>query len=215
MGAAAHVPRSRALRVRDQDEEVRSVNQTFTFMKGGDFRFLRWVEIEGLPYAYGSAPKPRIVVLLRSRRGSTVRRDQGVPQVAGADRRRRARRARGLPKHAAGTPDRDRRRRRNRVRPGEHGPGPARLSADYAAGATSIVYVGSDPGFGAGPGIAYIGNETIRYGSHNAGTKTLSSVTAGASARSRARGGAAFRSRSSPTRSRSAGSGITSAPTTT
>ena len=182
------------------------MNQTFTFMKGGDFRLLRWVEIEGLPYAYGSAPGNLGSSFFSGR--AAAQQFDGIKAFLKSpapieDVELDVLEA--FPKHAAEL---------QTVIVDVDGtvcalvntdPGPARLSADYAAGATSIVYVGSDPGFGAGPGIAYIGNETIRYGSHNAGTKTLSSVTCGCF-RSVARAwGAAFRSRSSPTRSRSAG----------
>ena len=156
------------------------MNQTFTFMKGGDFRLLRWVEIEGLPYAFGSAPGDLGSSFFSGR--AAAQQFDGIKAFLKSpapieDVELDVLEA--FPKHAAEL---------QTVIVDVDGtvcalvntdPGPARLSADYSAGATSIVYVGSDPGFGAGPGIAYIGNETIRYGSHNAGTKTLSSVTRG------------------------------------
>lgn len=156
------------------------MNESFNTMKGGDFRLLRWIEIEGLPYALGTGPGNLGSSFFASR--VAAERFEGIrawlrnpAPIEDLDLDV----LEAFPQHAselqaeildvddtiAALTNTD--------------PGSARLSADLAAAATTIVYTGSDPGFVAANGLAYIGNETVSYTSHNSGTKTLSGVTRG------------------------------------
>lgn len=156
-----------------------SASDTFAAMRSGDFRLLRWIEIEGLPYCYGTGPGALSGTFFSGR--SAAEQFSGIrcwlrkpPPVEDVELDV----LEAFPKRAgaieAEIVDVD----GSVCALANTDPGSARLSADLAAGGSSLVYVGDDPGFSA-PGVAYIGNETIAYTSHNAGTKTLSGITRG------------------------------------
>lgn len=158
-----------------------SASDTFNVMQSGDFRMLRWLEIEGLPWCYGTGPG-NVGGSFFTPRASTAEEFEGIrswiklpPAIEDVELDVLD----AFPKNSGALQveivDVD----GSVTALVNTDPGSARLAADITDATTEIVYVGADPGFTTGGGTAYIGNETIKYTSHSSGVKTLYGCTRG------------------------------------
>lgn len=158
-----------------------SVSQNFidTLQGSGVVQFLRWLEIEGIPSAYGSGEPPgsffasrgadeQFLTILPHFKNIPNCEDQDIDVLDAI--------AKTMGEVTFTLLDKE-------GDPTLWAGSGARslwgyLAANLTAGATSLAYTGPTSLFGSS-GTIYIGTETITFSSHNTGTRTLSGLSRG------------------------------------
>ncbi len=152
-----------------------------------DFKLMRWLEVEGIPYGYGTWDHKSVTEQSSQAGAFFAARDAAeqllgirsaltkVPPIQGQELDT----LEGAPSHAGQIDvhilDVD---DQPTLWAGAGNVSGAYLSADLTAAATSFVYTGDGSAIGS-TGTLYIGNETVTFTGHNTGTKTITGLTRG------------------------------------